>query len=673
MGSVITNKKQDKCLALKIGATALVVFFLGYSIVNGTYYSGSGAITRIGIVAVLYAAMIALIWVKNRLSEKTNLIASFIVCAVTPFICYALVECANSGWSCLFVEGAGLSLKMHLLNGMIYVFFELFIFGLTSSLRVSSIASYVFFGLLGAAQHYICLFRGMGFVASDFYSISAAKEVAAAYDFNPDYWMFISLSLVLLGVIMSISFSGKLKTSKKSRLIFLLIAVMSATGFYITYFKLPFTRDMKVKLYKPQETYTKKGSMFTFVRSFRYLVIDKPEGYSPERAQEIADKYSSIEQADNNISVDETPNLILIMNESLCDVEDLGNGKIKLNQDGLPVIHGLKEDTIKATLFEERRGGGTSIMEFEALTGCTNAFFPIGTMAYQTVIKTDTPSLASQLAGDGYQGVIASHPHSGKGYNRTAAYPLLGFKEMKFKPDFISAGHNKKYGRYISDAAAYEEIIEEFEASTNKTDEPFFAFQVTMQNHAPYDSAKTDDIKIVSKDTYNESVEQYLNYAYTSDKEIGNLIDYFKTVEDPTLLVVFGDHAPRFDTSYYKQVLGIEDELTDEQEMNFQKTPMIMWANYDIKEENLGNMSDNYISMKIIELLGIEETGYQKYLRELQKKIPVINSLGYWGNDGNYYAIDDKESPFYEDVLEYNILVYNELVDVKNTVKDFFN
>ena len=658
---------------IRVLATALVMLCAVYAVIRREFYfTGDQRELHIGIVALLYLAMLLLVWWKNNLSDKANLIAAAIVCCITPFICYALVECANSNWSCLFVEGAGLSIRMHFLNGMIYVFFLLFVLGITASLRISAVVTYVFFGFLGAAQYYVCMFRGQGFVASDLASISAAEGVAGAYDFNPDFWMFVSISLTLFGIILGCRFRGKLVSGAKKRIVFLAGSIIVAGAFVGTYFFLPFTKNMKVKLYKPQETYVQKGSMMTFVRSFRYLIIDKPEGYSVEAVEKIAARYSDDTRA-TKINADEQPNLILVMNESLCDVNDLSGGAITTNIDNLPVIHNLKENTVKATLHEERRGGGTAIMEYEMLTGDTNGFYPIGTIAYQTVIKDSTPSLASQLAANGYEGLIASHPHLPKGYNRINAYPAMGFTEFRSRDDFIGAGNDDRYGRYISDESSYAEIIDEFEEHAKASDNPFFAFQVTMQNHSPYDSAETDDVKITSKDTYDEFVEQYMNYAYTSDKATGELINYFKKVDDPTLVVVFGDHAPRFETTYYQKLLGTTEALTDEQEMLFQKTPLIMWANYDINEEDLGDTSDNYIAARIVQLLGVKQTGYQRFLQDLQQDVPVINSLGYSDKDGNYYSIDDKSSPYFDRINEYNMLIYNKMVDTKHTVKGFFN
>ena len=56
----------------------------------------------------------------------------------------------------------------------------------------------------------------------------------------------------------------------------------------------------------------------------------------------------------------------------------------------------------------------------------------------------------------------------------------------------------------------------------------------------------------------------------------------------------------------------------------------------------------------------------------LQKEIPVLTSNGYWGADGKFYSVDDKNSPYYDLIQEYAMLQYNDMTDYKNRVEDFF-
>ena len=53
-------------------------------------------------------------------------------------------------------------------------------------------------------------------------------------------------------------------------------------------------------------------------------------------------------------------------------------------------------------------------------------------------------------------------------------------------------------------------------------------------------------------------------------------------------------------------------------------------------------MSANYLSSYLLNLIGADMTGYNKYLLDLQKKIPVLTGLFYQGDDGEFRNIDEK-------------------------------
>jgi hypothetical protein len=64
-------------------------------------------------------------------------------------------------------------------------------------------------------------------------------------------------------------------------------------------------------------------------------------------------------------------------------------------------------------------------------------------------------------------------------------------------------------------------------------------------------------------------------------------------------------------------------------------------------------------------------TPYQRYLYDLSKKLPVINSVGYIGDDGQYYE-DGEESDYSDYIENYKILQYNNVIDYKNRYENFF-
>ena len=64
-------------------------------------------------------------------------------------------------------------------------------------------------------------------------------------------------------------------------------------------------------------------------------------------------------------------------------------------------------------------------------------------------------------------------------------------------------------------------------------------------------------------------------------------------------------------------------------------------------------------------------TPYQKFLMKLYKKLPVLNAMGAFDAEGNYYE-SAKETPYEDMVKEYQILQYNNLIDTDHTVNSFF-
>ncbi len=79
------------------------------------------------------------------------------------------------------------------------------------------------------------------------------------------------------------------------------------------------------------------------------------------------------------------PNIICIMNESLSDLGALGN--LETNEDYMPFIHSLTENTIKGYLSMPVFGAGTSNSEFEFLSGDSISFLPTGCNVYQSYVK----------------------------------------------------------------------------------------------------------------------------------------------------------------------------------------------------------------------------------------------------------------------------------------------
>ena len=209
------------------------------------------------------------------------------------------------------------------------------------------------------------------------------------------------------------------------------------------------------------------------------------------------------------------------------------------------------------------------------------AFLPTGSIAYELYIKDETSSICKTLKELGYTN-IAIHPYYSTGWSRDKVYPLLGFD------DFIADERNfpnaKYYRSYISDESSYDKVIEQFE---NKgEDEKLFVFNVTMQNHGGYASMYSNFPQMVwleESSQYYAKTNQYLSLIEKSDEAFEGLLEYFSNVDEPTVIVMFGDHQPKIETEFYEELFGKSlDDLTVEEDQKRYITPFVIWANYDI-------------------------------------------------------------------------------------------
>lgn len=371
------------------------------------------------------------------------------------------------------------------------------------------------------------------------------------------------------------------------------------------------------------------------------------------------------------IASGEQPNLIVIMNESFADYTSIGRG-LDLSEDCMPFLHSLTENTIKGNAYVSIFGGNTPNSEYEFLTGDTMGFLPESSVGFNLFVRGNLPSVASELKSQGYE-TLAMHPYRGTNYRRNLVYPQIGFDTFYTRDDFVQP----KYIRsYISDDTLAQRIISEFNQHQEESDTPLFSYNVTIQNHGGYFASNTRnldlDIQVEDPEVDQTKTTLYVNLIRESDQMLENLVQYFENKDEPTVIVMFGDHQANLGDNTYAYLVGNEDEISREERMEKYKVPFVIWANYDIPEETIERTSLNYLYSILADRLNFPMTGYQKYLLALSEKIPALCAQGYWGDDGVYYELDDESSPYYELVNEYNILEYNDIFGGKDRDLEFF-
>ena len=83
----------------------------------------------------------------------------------------------------------------------------------------------------------------------------------------------------------------------------------------------------------------------------------------------------------------------------------------------------------------------------------------------------------------------------------------------------------------------------------------------------------------------------------------------------------------------------------------------MIWANYDINEENIDAVSLNYLGNILLEKAGLSTNGYGEFLNEIRQEMPVINSLGYMSADEVFHEKGESETT--ETINDYQKVQYN--------------
>lgn len=659
--SVNDKFKERALLITKI--VFVVLFFLFYMLLwTQELYRKDGIAhwKRVIIPTILFVVPSFLLFVKIKIPKGLNTIISVIYSAFVVYETFRILQ-MSQGYS---YNAIGYEIKA--LNYLIIVTIFIVFYAIFNSFKASIIALNILTAAFGLANYFVVMFRGTGLLAVDLLNIETAANVAGGYeytlDFNIHFMVMVAIALSFLAMKL-----GKNTYTKGGYRIFpILLAIVMVVGCYKIYFvSSEFDKTLKIKYFKPQETFNEKGMYAQFVKSIKDLIVDEPKGYSINAVEKIAKDYPGTKAT---VSQGKEPNIIVIMNEAFNDFSAICD--LDISQDCMPYFHSMKENTIKGKMYTSIFGGGTAATEFEVLTSNSMAFIPNGITAYTTYINDPMSSMATVLKSQNYGGMQAMHPYKGSGYKREKVYPLLGFDEFITMEDFDADTH--RCGKHISDVADVSRIISEYEELRQTSDAPYYMFNVTMQNHSPFNaSGVSNEIKL----GYNLDIpeaNQYMNLMKASDDSIKTIVEYFKQVEEPTIILFFGDHQPKLEDEFYEE---IEKTYTlDEQQIKLAKynTPYFIWANYDIEEKENYDISANYLAPMVLETAGLGMNGYEQFVSEVRKQVPILTKHGYIGNDGVFYENGDKDSPYYDILQQYNILEYNNIFDVKNRVDELF-
>lgn len=593
---------------------------------------------------------------------------------LTPLVALLFLEYANpAGPGLIFYSIRPSCLLRFGVAAFLFYIVMGFLFALTGSMRFSGCFLCIFSIIFSLTNYFTTTFRGIPILASDLTIMGTAMNVVGNYKYSLDLTRTITLLGLITWCILLFRVKRlRLPKGKKRISTILGSAAICFASFWIMIYTPVMTvtpMHVTVNTFRPIKSYRKNGCVLTFMRSIQLMIIHKPDGYSANAAEEIAAPYRSETSSGNA----KTPNVIAIMDEAFADLQAVGD--FRTSEDVMPFYHSLTKNTVKGFSYVSVFGGQTANTEFEFLTGLSKAFVPASATPYQLYIKSLLPGLTTHLGNQDYQGMLAFHPFRANGYNRDHVYPNLGFSDFISLKD-LDVSASDKIRNFVSDAADFQVIIDQYEQAKKKSNAPFYLFNVTMQNHSGYDQDFDNlDMPISIEEKCDDpELKRYLNLIHHSDTALKSLIEYFSKQKDPTVIVFFGDHEPGLSNEVYSKILGKNvEKLSAEENMNLYKTPFLIWANYDIEEQENVNISMNYLSTLMLESTGMKLSPFNQFLLDIHKQIPVLTTNGYFGEDGSYYSLKDESSPYYESLRKYQILQYNDLFDKKKRIENFFD
>ncbi|PES25751.1 phosphoglycerol transferase [Bacillus anthracis] len=521
--------------------------------------------------------------------------------------------------------------------------------------------------ILGIVNYLKLIFRGDPLYPSDFTQIMHMQSVIPMVMdyFSWSYIFVIILSIVaciVAGIYMRRYIQNvKIHLGIRALLVVGSIFVLYAYGnFANTFMNKVFQKSgVDFVLWDQNENYASNGFVLGFISNLDTTVMEKPNNYSKENMLQIANDIK--QQYSGNIGNQkkkEKPNIIFVMSESFWDPTKVTN--LSFSEDPVPNLHHYIENFPGGQTISPTFGGNTANVEFEALTSYSMSLLKPGSIPYQQVVinKKEIPSIPTALKKEGYY-TSAIHSFGRSFFKRDDVYRVLGFDKFNAEDTMENVDID---GDYISDLAMSKEIIAELE----KQKQPTFIHAVTMQNHFPFTEGRFGENLIEISGLENEEskgeLETYTEGLRRSDEALQYLIEQLDNLDRPTLLVFFGDHLPSLGTnkSFYKENGYITNEKTPNERLAMAQTPLLMYANFDMPNDDLGVVSPIYFSNLIFDYAGLNKSLFYQFLSEFYKEIPVLRDE--LKVDKNGEVINDLTKKQKEMLEQYKMLQYDLLV-----------
>ena len=367
--------------------------------------------------------------------------------------------------------------------------------------------------------------------------------------------------------------------------------------------------------------YRDYGVVYCFTNTWLNTGISKPAGYSKESMLDIFSEHELgedgamlLEEKDKDM---EHPNILLLQLESFIDPETVKT--IKLSGDACPNFRRLMSEYSSGELTVPACGAGTANVEFEVLTGLSVKFFGPGEYPYKAVLKERTgESLAYDLDSMGYAS-HAIHNHRAVFYNRNTVFANMGFDT------FTSVEYMQNVAKTPKNWAKDNVLTECINDALDSTEGRDMIYTISVQGHGKYPAEKVIEnpkIEVLSapSEELKWKYEYYVNQIYEMDKFIGELTAELAERDEPTVLVMYGDHIPDIDIT--------EDDL---ERGTLYVTQYVIWDNFGMKKDD-ENLHTYQLAAHVMDMLDMQVGTvftYQQNHKNSETYLSDLKALGY--------------------------------------------
>lgn len=515
--------------------------------------------------------------------------------------------------------------------------------------------------ILSLVNYFKILFRDDPLLMEDLSLFFEMKDMTNRYKIhiNADMilWFLVTLSIIFVTWRMRTVIKTHMNIKKR---LFITVVIILGGVFFMRNLVLNSIYYQKtenialINRWGSTQQFISRGFVYPFLYSSNNIKMDKPDGYNVESVKIEIEKIR-----EDDIPKDMQVNIVAIMLEAYADFSIYPQIEFNPENDPYTAFKRLKDLSYHGQLLTDIFAGGTVRTERQFVTGADS--YPN--------FRKDTYSYARYFTNQGYR-VEGSHPCYEWFYNRLNVNEYLGFT----KYDFYETRYGElANGEIAGDDILFSELYKDLNNSIN--DEiPYFNFSVTYQNHGPYSTDKMFETPyVLKKNDYTEGeyniLNNYMMGINNTGEELEELIDSINSLNEPCVVVCFGDHKPWLgeDNSVYK-MLGIDLNVsTLEGFYNYYATPYIIFANDSAKKltENqfIGEGPDiapNYLMNELFAQLGYDGPAFMKITNSVRDTITAHSGNVFMENGNIVEKLSDEDQKIWNQYKIYEYYYMNQ-------------